>query len=806
MTTANASSVSFSNNDSTFNALTASGGSSTSFGGGLTVTTDTGKLALNSVSLTSAGALTLTGATGIDFGSGITFTAGGDLTMSTTSGDIIGTGAFTLTSTGNISLAENFTTAGATVITADSDGNGAGNFSNSSSTTLSTGNSALTLTANDITLSGSISSGTGSTTIAVSDGGTIGLGGTAGNMTISGAELGNITAGTLNIGNSSTGNITVDGISAANSNNATTVNLTTANASSVSFSNNASTFQALGVNAGNGINQGVNITTGNTTSLDADSNDDGSGDFSNSAGTFSTGGKALAITANDFSLSGALNTGSGTTKIFVSDAGTIGLGSTSANMTISGAELGNITAGTLTIGDNTAGAMTVNGISSSDSTNISTVDLNSASIAFSTGGSTFKALTATANTGTITGVVPLTVTSGTSNFTTSGSNQAITLSDTSNDFTGAVSLNTTGSSADATLATNSSIILGSSSIGGDQSVTVGGTNKTINVTGAQNVGETITLQSSGDLTLTSLLTSSSSSDSAISLTSTSGGIFDGDSDGSTDIEAVNGRLVVVSNGGFGTSANAIETKLKSIDLINNTAGGINIYETDSLEISQVNQTVNGEDITISYYGSLSGQDLAVNSVDSLGGKNFTQRQPLAIAVADRVIEGMGKSVSVVSVESTIQLANTVEGNIIEMTLQKTSSGKRGIASLNSNGSTSSYVTDVFSKPPPLVEFSKDAKEIYAGSYKTEKSGNKLIKEAQVAKLDPAIKPNKKVSKKKSKNSLQTNKNSEGKKSKKRIVTGSKSIKNKNQNQRRGLSNLTPVLATRPTARGFTSLR
>jgi hypothetical protein len=282
------------------------------------------------------------------------------------------------------------------------------------------------------------------------------------------------------------------------------------------------------------------------------------------------------------------------------------------------------------------------------------------------------------------------------------------------------------------------------------------------------------------------------------LTSTSGGIFDGDSDGSTDIEAVNGRLVAISSGGFGTSANAIETKLKSIDLINNTAGDINIYETDSLEISQLNQTVNGEDIGVSYYGSLSGQGLAINPTGSLGKKIFTQRQPLVIAVADRVIEGMGKSVSVVSVESTVQLANTVEGNVIEMTLQKTSSGKRGIASLNSNGSTSSYVTDIFSKSPPLVEFSKDAKEIYKGSSKTEKSGNKLIKETQVEKLEPAIKPNKK----KSKNSLQTNKTSEGKKSKKRIATGRQSIKS----QRRGLSNLTPVLATRPTARGFTSLR
>ena len=170
LTTGSASSVSFANNNSTFNALTVNGGGA-SFGSGLTVTTDTGKLTLNSISITSAGALALAGATGIDFGSDVTFTTGGDLAMTTTSGGITGAGAFTLTAAGDISLTEDFTTVGTTVITADSDGNGAGDFSISTSKTLSTGNSALTLTANDATLSGTISSGTGQTTISNSDGG-----------------------------------------------------------------------------------------------------------------------------------------------------------------------------------------------------------------------------------------------------------------------------------------------------------------------------------------------------------------------------------------------------------------------------------------------------------------------------------------------------------------------------------------------------------------------------------------------------------------------------------------------------------
>jgi len=818
LTTASGSSVSFSNNDSTFNALTSNGGS-TSFGSGLTITTDTGKLSIDSASITSAGALTLTGATGIDFGAGVTFTAGGDIAMSTTSGDIKGGGAFTLTSTGDISLSENLTTAGVTVITADSDASGAGDFSIDASTTLSTGNNSLILTANDVTVSGSINSGTGSTTIAVSDSGTIGLGGTSGNMTITGAELGRITAGT---GDSSTGNITVDGISAANSNNTTTVNLTTASASSVSFSNNASTFQALDVSSGNGINQSVNLTTSSTATLDADSNDDGSGDFSNTAGTVSTGGSALSITGNDFGLSGSINTGTGTTTILISDGGSIGLGSTAGNMTITGTELGNITAGTLTIGDSTAGAMTVNGISSANSTNITTVDLNSSSIAFATGDSTFKGLTATANTGAITGAVALTV-AGTSTFTTSASNQSITLSSTSNDLTGAVSFNTTGSSASTTLATNSSIILGASTIGGNQSVTVGGTSQTMNISGVQDVGGTITLQSSGDLTLTSSLTSSSSSDSAILLTSTGGGIFDGDSDGSIDIEVEDGRLVAVSNGGFGTSANPIETTLNSIDLTNSATGDVNIYELDGIEISSLTQNVDGGDITVSYSGSLSGQDLATFPDGSLGTTTFTQRQAVAVATTDQILEGSEKSVGDLSIESTVQLAKTIESDVIQMTLQKSGSGNKSIASLDSGGSTSSYVTDIFSDPYVLVDFSSDVKEINPGLSGLENfGGKKTVEEAQVAKLEPALRPESKVSKslfQKNKSAAKqvlwqkmvrkvaekkSEKKKKGEKGSNKSLVGGKSVTNKNQRSRS--SNLTPVLGTRPFERGAIPLQ
>ena len=58
----------------------------------------------------------------------------------------------------------------------------------------------LEITANDIDLSGTLNSGTASIKLLVSDDGAIGLGDTAGNLSITGAELQNITAKGLTIG------------------------------------------------------------------------------------------------------------------------------------------------------------------------------------------------------------------------------------------------------------------------------------------------------------------------------------------------------------------------------------------------------------------------------------------------------------------------------------------------------------------------------------------------------------------------------------------------------------------------------
>jgi hypothetical protein len=214
-------------------------------------------------------------------------------------------------------------------------------------------------------------------------------------------------------------------------------------------------------------------------------------------------------------------------------------------------------------------------------------------------------------------------------------------------------------------------------------------------------------------------------------------VFDGDSDESTDIEVANGRLVAVSNGGFGTSANPIETTLNSIDLTNSTTGDVNIYELDGIKINGLTQNVDGKDIKFSYSGSISGQDKAIVPDGSVGTISFEQRQQV-VRTKDQILEGTGKSLGFLSVESTVQLAKTVESDVMQMILQNNGSGSKTVANFGSSGLTGPYKTDVFNDPYSLVEFSKDSKESYGGSSAIENFWGKSAEELQVARLEPPL--------------------------------------------------------------------
>jgi len=148
---------------------------------------------------------------------------------------------------------------------------------------ISTTNGEITLTAgNDFVLTGSIDSGSASTTIALYDGGTIGLGsaacGGSCDMTISGSELEDITSTGLVIGGSNTEDIYVDTVGVTKTQNVTgTVFLESSN--SISFVRAPSAFGALTLTSDGDVSFETNVTIGGNFTATADDDSDEEGDF-----------------------------------------------------------------------------------------------------------------------------------------------------------------------------------------------------------------------------------------------------------------------------------------------------------------------------------------------------------------------------------------------------------------------------------------------------------------------------------------------------------------------------------------------
>lgn len=743
-------------------AITFASSSSFSSAGNLTIGQSGG-------TITGQGALTLSGAKGISLSSGATLTAqAGAISLTAATVGISAAGAVTLNATNGITINDDFTSAGTTTFNADTDANG-GTFTLASGETLSTGNNALSITAGALALSGTLSSGTANTTIKTSQSGTtIGLCGTTCSgsfgFSLTSTEFGQITAGSLTIGDSTNGDITVEGVTTSIA--TVTLNATdTTTGRSVTFNNSASSFQGLSVNASNGITLASALSTAGTTSLIANSDNNSTGDFTISTGSLSTTNNVLTVTAKDISLTGTMSSGTGSTTINVSNGGSLGFGVTGFNMNIDSTELTKITAGSLTIGDGSNGAITVEGVSS---TNFGALTLNSASsVTFSTTASSFSGLTLDAGSavsfgvgvtttgnlsvtsgGAITNTGALTI-GGTSRFTTDVAGQAITLGNTSNSFTGAVSLNTTGTLGDATLTSNNAVTLSTSTVGGSLNATVGGGNS-LNVTGAATAGGSINLladddiifTASGDLTTTTgnitvtanndsvisgsggaltmvdgtvfdagsgtlalsadeditlgLLQTTSSSDTAVTLTSTSGGVLDGDTDSSLDIDASSGRLVADVVTGFGTELNAIETKVGSLDIDNTTSGDVNIFESDSIEVFKIDQGGPG-DIQVSFQGSASGIANAVISFsgDPKGGISFIRRD-----VKDQLLGNTGKTLGALAFGTTQQLSFAtfeLKAPIFQ--------GKTPVEQV-AGSSNGPFTMDVFSQKFELVELAE----------------------------------------------------------------------------------------------------
>jgi hypothetical protein len=338
--------------------------------------TDTLTLTSGSSVTFATGASTITNNLALVADGNITGTAVGLTVGGTSSFTVSGSNTITMTNTGN-----SFT-GGITLVSAG----GAVQLTNTTASTITSATTSggnLTLTATDITIT-SINAGTGDVSILGFGGITIGLGATAGGMQITDAEFQNITAANLVIGDANDGTITVDGISSS-SNISGTVTLNATNTgSAVDFSNNASTFSGdLTVDAENGVNVNVDLTTNGTTTIDADSDDDGTGSLVVAdSRTIDTSGNNLSISAGDFNLntSGKLDAGAGDITIIASLGRTIAVGGSGLNMDIEDAELGNITANNLTIGASTSDNITVDGVTAGNTANISTLILDASGV------------------------------------------------------------------------------------------------------------------------------------------------------------------------------------------------------------------------------------------------------------------------------------------------------------------------------------------------------------------------------------------------------------------------------------------
>ncbi|MBC8284161.1 MAG: filamentous hemagglutinin N-terminal domain-containing protein [Nitrospinae bacterium] len=616
---------------------------------------------------------------GIALASGVSLTSsGGTITLDATNGGITAPGAVTLNAAGVINLNDDFTAAG-----------------------------AITIQSNGLTIGGTtLSSGTASTTFLTSVAGTtIGLCGAvcAGSFgfSLTSTEFAKISAGSLIIGDSTNGNIIVEGITTSIAD--VTLNATNSSGRSVTFNTGTSNFQGLTVNASNGIVLSSGVTTQGATSFNSDTDAETNigGDFTLAVSqSLSTTNNSLSITANDIALGAGSSISSGTadTTLLAAKSGrTIGLGAGAGDFSLSSTELGLITAANIIIGNSSNGTITVAGLTSPSTP----LTLN----ATSTGSAVNFATTAS------TGIGSVTINAGTGgvdfgvDVTTTGSltvNSDAAIAGTGIlTIAGTASFNTTGTS-NATVVSNSALTLGASTVGGDLLVTVGG-DSSLNVNGAIQTGGNATLRADddiiftadGDITTTTgniivtadndsdnngsggaitmnqgttfssstgtqalsadeditlgLLTTSNSSTTSITLTSTNGGVRDGDT-ASLDI-STGGRLVADLVTGFGTEDNAIETNLVSVDIDNTTSGDINIFELNEIDIFKIDHAGVGN-IRVSFIKTATNQQ---NATAAQGSVLFTRRD-----TGNIVVPGTGKTLKTLTDERTLQFFTIYE--------------------------------------------------------------------------------------------------------------------------------------------------
>lgn len=212
----------------------------------------------------------------LHFTDGRTVTAEGLLTLQAASGVLLRAGSLTLSAGNGIHIGTHLNSSAVgrpLVLNSDMDSSGsAGLLEIATDQIINSNNGAVTLTAFDFELQGSLNAGTSTVSvhpsvITAGFGQTVGFGQTAKDLHVSDTELSRITAqGGLGVGNTGSGSITVDGVLQPDGSASTVPTITLLaglDKSTILFTNRGSTFNDLVAQADNGVVFEVDVTTSN---------------------------------------------------------------------------------------------------------------------------------------------------------------------------------------------------------------------------------------------------------------------------------------------------------------------------------------------------------------------------------------------------------------------------------------------------------------------------------------------------------------------------------------------------------------
>jgi hypothetical protein len=270
----------------------------------------------------------------IAFANGVTLTAETLLTLEATTGSIVPAGELSLIAGSGIVVWDNMIStangASALVMNADFESGGDGTLTIVGDATVQSNDSTIVVTAWDLDVSGTMSAATKAMTIhggAVDQ--TIGMGGTAMDMSMTDAEVGRMTAtGGLTVGSTTNGNIVVDGLVDSSTDELGRVVLVaTQDARLVVFDGIATSFnKGITVQAAGGVVLSASATTKSLETIVRT----GTGTLTVvSTITLSTTDQLLTVTADDIDIQGdgAVTSGTKVATVATHTSITVGLGS-----------------------------------------------------------------------------------------------------------------------------------------------------------------------------------------------------------------------------------------------------------------------------------------------------------------------------------------------------------------------------------------------------------------------------------------------------------------------------------------------